>query len=39
MHQDHATAARSRKDLASNLIKTAFVWSEITSILVGTRTV
>ena len=35
MYQHHATAACSRRDLASNLGKTAFVLSKITSVRVG----
>src|SRR5690349_13839436 len=35
MYQHHATATRSRRDLASNLGKTAFVLSKTTSVRVG----
>src|SRR6478736_1864227 len=35
MYQYHATATRSRRDLASNLGKTAFVLSKTTSVRVG----
>jgi hypothetical protein len=35
VYQHHATAACSRRDLASNLGKTAFVLSKITSVRVG----
>ena len=35
MYQHHATATRSRRDLASNLGKTAFVLSKIVSVRVG----
>ena len=35
MYQHHATATRSRRDLASNLGKTAFILSKTTSVRVG----